>query len=96
MSNWSVYLIRSGEGLIYTGIATDVARRLGQHRSGRGAKYLRGRGPLVLIYQRQLGSRSLALRVEHRLKRLTKAQKEAIVRAGSTRQRLLTVLRLAD
>ena len=96
MSHWSVYLIRSGEGLIYTGIATDVARRLGKHRSGRGAKYLRGRGPLVLIYQRQLGSRSLALRVEHRLKRLTKAQKEAIVRSGSTRQRLLTVLRLAD
>ncbi len=96
MSDWSVYLIRSGKGPIYTGIATDVARRLEKHRAGRGARFLRGRGSLVLIYQCKLGSRSLALRVEYRIKRLTRVEKEEIVRTGRTRRRLLDVVGLGD
>lgn len=68
-SEWSIYLLRCGDGSIYTGIATDVARRIGEHEQGkRGAKYLRGRGPLEILYQRPVGDRSLATRVEWRIK----------------------------
>ena len=94
MNAWSVYLIRTTSGVLYAGIATDVDRRFREHGLGRGAKCLRGRGPLVIVYRRKLGSRSLALRVEHRLKRLTKSEKESIVRAAPSRLRLLKALEL--
>lgn len=89
MDAWFVYLIRSARGALYTGITTEVERRLEQHRSGRGSKSLRGRGPLELVYRRRLGDRSLALRVEHGLKRLEKEEKEALVLALPSRKRLL-------
>jgi len=81
MSRWYVYLLRCGDGTLYTGIATDVSRRLAEHRQGegRGAKYLRGRGPLRLVLEKAIGSRSLALRVEDRIKRLPKRRKEELV-----------------
>jgi putative endonuclease len=70
-------MLRCGDGSLYTGIATDVVRRITEHETGgKGAKYLRGRGPLELIYERQVGDRSLAARVEYRVKRLPKECKE--------------------
>ena len=77
-------MIRCGDGSLYTGIATDVERRLAEHRDGgpRGARYLRGRAPLELVYELPVGSQSLALRLEQRLKRVTKQEKESIVRAS--------------
>jgi putative endonuclease len=98
MEPWSVYLIRNARGALYTGITTEVDRRLEQHRAGRGSKALRGRGPLELVYRRKLGDRSLASRVEHGLKRLVKAEKEALVLASPSRKRLLRwlELRIAD
>ena len=92
MRAWFVYLVRAGGGAIYTGISTDVEQRLEAHRAGRGAKYLRGRGPLAVVYRLELGDRSLAMSVEQRLKRLTKSQKEAIVRAAPSRRSLLRTL----
>ena len=80
--NWYVYLIRSATGAVYTGITLDVARRLREHGEGKGAKYLRGRGPLTVIYRRKVGDRSLALRVERGLKRLTKAEIVAYLDGG--------------
>ena len=75
--DWSVYLVRCRDGSLYTGIATDVTRRFDEHVSGqRGAKYLRGRGPLALVFQQQVGSRSAASRVEHYLRRLPRRVKE--------------------
>jgi len=70
---------------LYTGITTNVARRFAEHQgnSDTGAKYLRGRGPLVLVFQRKLGSRSLALGVENKIKKLSKARKEELVRADT-------------
>ncbi len=67
---------------MYTGITTDIARRFGEHQEnkGVGAKYLRGRGPLVLVFQKKLNSRSQALAVESRVKKLPKARKEEMVR----------------
>ncbi len=84
-----MYLVRAADGALYTGITTDVARRLAQHAAGAGAKYLRGRGPLAVVYARKLGDRSLALRVERGLKAFTKAEKEALVAARPTKRALL-------
>lgn len=81
MSGWSVYVIRCADDSLYTGISTDVERRLRQHANGpRGAKYLKGRAPFELVFTRPVGDRSRASRVEHRLKRLSKEDKERLVR----------------
>ena len=79
--DWHVYLIRCGDGTLYTGVATDVSRRLEEHRrgEGKGAKYLRGRGPLELVLERTVGPRGAALSVESRIKRLRRARKEELI-----------------
>jgi len=82
MLDWHLYLVRCHNGSLYTGITTDVARRFAEHQ-GKGdtrAKYLRGRRPLLLIFQKKLGSRSLALGVESKVKKLSKARKEELIR----------------
>ncbi|MBL8727650.1 MAG: GIY-YIG nuclease family protein [Planctomycetes bacterium] len=76
---WSVYLVRRSDGALYAGIATDPERRLVAHRAGTGAKALRGRGPLTLVWSVGVGDRGLAQRVEAQLKRLPKDQKEQLV-----------------
>lgn len=80
-SDWHIYVIRCGDGTLYTGVATDVTRRLEQHRSGvgKGAKYLRGRGPLQLVLERTVGSRGVALSVESRIKKLRRERKEELI-----------------
>ena len=82
MLDWHLYLIRCHDGSLYTGITTNVARRFAAHQGNGdvGAKYLRGRGPLVLVFQKKLGSRSLALGVESKVKKLSKARKEELIR----------------
>ena len=62
MKEWFVYILRCGDGTLYTGIATDTERRLAEHRAGLGAKYTRGRGPLTLVYRERCPDRSAALR----------------------------------
>ena len=81
MLDWHLYLVRCHDGKLYTGITTNVARRFAEHQgnSDTGAKYLRGRGPLVLVFQKKLGSRSLALNVERKVKKLSKAKKEELI-----------------
>lgn len=86
-ARWSVYLVRTANGALYTGISTDVDRRFEQHATGRGAKALRGRGPLALVYRVAIGDRSTAQSVEHALKRLSKTEKEEVVRAQPKRRR---------
>ena len=78
---WSVYVVRCRDGALYTGIAVDVRRRLLQHRAGKGAKALRGRGPLQLLLCRAVGDRGVAQVVEAAIKRLRKAQKERLLEA---------------
>lgn len=77
---WYLYLLRCRDGSLYTGISNDVARRLEAHRAGRGARCLRGRGPLTLARRIRVGSRNDALRAEHRVKGLKKERKEKLVR----------------
>jgi len=76
-AEYSVYLVRCRDGSLYTGIAKDVLRRIAEHEQGAtGAKYLRGKGPLELVFQQAIGNRGLAQRVEHRIKRFSRAEKE--------------------
>ena len=78
-SNWYLYILRCGDGTLYTGITTDVEKRLEQHRAGKGAKYTRGRGPLTLAYQEQCADHSDALKREIAVKKLTRPQKEKLI-----------------
>lgn len=80
--SWWVYLLRCGDGTLYCGIALDVAARLEQHRTGKGAKYTRGRGPLELAYTERCGSRTEALRRERAIKRLPRAKKAVLAGLG--------------
>ena len=77
---WYLYILRCRDGSLYTGITTDVQKRLTVHRSGKGAKYTRGRGPLELVYSEECGSHSDALRRELEIKRLTREEKEILIR----------------
>lgn len=72
---WKLYILRCGDGSLYTGITTDVEARLEAHRSGKGAKYTRGRGPLELVYSEECGTHSDALKRELEIKALTKTEK---------------------
>ncbi|WP_413162758.1 GIY-YIG nuclease family protein [Aeromonas salmonicida] len=78
---WSIYLVRTAAGLLYTGISTDPIRRLRQHQSGKGSRALRGKGPLVLVWQQTVGDKGAALRLEYRLKQQSKAFKDRLVQA---------------
>ena len=78
-SRWSVYMVRTASGLLYTGISTDPLRRLRQHQSGKGARALRGKGPLALVWRQGVADKGEALRLEYRLKQQSKAFKERLV-----------------
>ena len=78
-----LYILRCGDNSLYTGITTDVARRLAAHQSGKGAKYTRGRGPLTLVYQEELPDKPSALRRELAVKALTRDEKLVLIQRGS-------------
>lgn len=76
---WNVYMLRCGDGSLYTGVAVDVQARLAVHRSGKGAKYTRGRGPLELVYTEECENKSAALKRELQIKALAKEEKEKMI-----------------
>ena len=78
---WYIYMIRCKGDVLYTGITTDVQRRFKEHESGKGAKFLRGKAPLQLVYQQQVGNHSDALKTELKIKKLSKLEKEAMILA---------------
>jgi predicted GIY-YIG superfamily endonuclease len=86
---WCVYLIRCGDGTLYAGATTDLKARLAAHRAGKGARYTRGRGPLVLVHHEAQPDRSAALRREHELKRLKRAEKLALIKKRAVAKRRL-------
>lgn len=73
--NWYVYILCCGDDTLYCGITPNVEKRLEQHRSGKGAKYTRGRGPLELVYSECCATHSDALKREAAIKRLPRAEK---------------------
>lgn len=87
---YSLYLLRCNDGSLYTGIATDVGRRLAEHDGNlRGARYLRGRQPLELVFQAVVGSRGRASQLEYRIKRLPRGRKLALIAGEFSWQSLL-------
>lgn len=81
MGYW-VYILRCGDGSLYTGMTDDVEKRLAAHRSGKGAKYTRGRGPLEVVYREACADRSAALKREYALKRLSRDEKVKLIEGG--------------
>ena len=77
--SWKVYILRCGDGSLYTGITKDISARLEQHRSGKGAKYTRGRGPLELVYSEECPDHSAALRRELQIKALPRPENEKMI-----------------
>jgi putative endonuclease len=80
-SAWFVYLARCSDGSLYCGVARDVAKRIAAHDAGKGARYTRGRGPLSTLAIRRCASHGEALRLELAVKRLPRAEKEALANA---------------
>jgi len=80
--NWQVYIILCSDNSLYTGITTDLARRLGQHGAGRGAKYFRGRRPEKVVYLETGHSRGSAGRREAEIKALNRAGKCLLAEGG--------------
>lgn len=76
---WYVYMLRCGDGSLYTGYTDDVERRLAVHQSGRGGRYTRSHLPVELAYREQLPDKSAALRREAALKRLSRQEKLALI-----------------
>ncbi len=93
---WYIYMIRCRNNSLYTGITTDVERRLKQHESGKGAKYLRGKAPLTLVFQKAVGSRSLASKVEIAIKSLSKKEKEQLLSEEGGEQWAQTTLKVGN
>jgi putative endonuclease len=81
LSDWYLYMVRCRDGSLYTGISTNVGRRFTEHqeKGDTGSKYLKGKGPLSLVFEKEMGSKSLALKVESKIKKLSKAKKERLV-----------------
>lgn len=75
MADWYLYVIETDGARLYTGITTDVERRLSEHASGKGARFMRGRKLCRLRHQQKIGNRSLASKVEYAFKQLKRAEK---------------------
>jgi len=80
--DWSLYMVRTARGALYTGITTDVKRRFEEHQAGapRGARSLRGKGPLELVFSADAGDRSRASKLEWQIKQWPRSRKEALAR----------------
>ena len=78
-----VYVLRCGDGSLYTGVAKELAARMGQHEAGRASRYTRAHLPVILVWSRAFETWGDALREEHRIKQLTRAEKEALITSVS-------------
>jgi putative endonuclease len=84
VSEFSLYIVRCADGTLYTGIATDVDRRLSEHESGaRGARFLRGKGPLQIVFSEVVGNRATASQLEYRVKKLDRSKKLELIEGRS-------------
>ena len=83
-NRWTVYILRCRDGSLYTGITTDLARRVAEHNAGRGAAYTATHRPVAVVWDRRARSRSAALKREVAIKRLTRAEKLSLVKAKAS------------
>jgi putative endonuclease len=87
VAHWHVYILRCADGTLYTGATNDLARRVERHASGKGARYTRSRLPVALAWARPARDRGAALSAEAQLKRLTRAEKLALIARRRPRRR---------
>ena len=78
--SWFLYILRCGDGSLYTGITTDVQARFEAHQCGKGAKYTRGRGPLELVYREECEGHSHALKRELEIKSMPREEKQKLIK----------------
>lgn len=78
MTDWTLYILRCGDGSLYTGITNNLMQRFEAHQAGTGAKYTRGRGPLTIIHTETHSNRSTASKREHTVKALSRQEKLAL------------------
>lgn len=80
VSEWFVYILRCADKTLYTGITTDIERRLKEHNAEKSdTRYTRARQPVALAYQESVESRSIALKREAQIKKLKRADKEQLI-----------------
>ena len=77
-----VYILRCGDGSLYTCVAKDLAARLREHRAGRASRYTRAHLPVTLLWSREVATWGEALREERRIKNLRRGAKEALLAEG--------------
>ncbi|MFC0139436.1 GIY-YIG nuclease family protein [Erwinia mallotivora] len=78
-AQWRLYILRTASGLLYTGITNDIDRRFNQHQNGKGAKALRGKGPLELLFHCEAGDRANASKLEYQVKQLRRLDKIRLI-----------------
>ena len=79
-NTWKLYILRCSDGSLYTGITTDLEKRIAAHNAGKGAKYTRGRGPLEMVYVEDCGDHSAALKRELEIKGLPREEKLKMIK----------------
>jgi len=80
MNNWWVYILECNDGTLYTGITTDVDKRLHEHNhSNKGAKYTRNKRPVKLVYTEPSDNRSTASKREYQIKQLSRKDKLKLI-----------------
>lgn len=78
---WFVYILECSDGTFYTGITNNLEKRFLQHKAGKGGHYTRSHKVLKIIYQEKLNSKSEALKREHQIKKLKRAEKKSLIRS---------------
>ena len=77
---WCVYMLLCDDNTIYTGITNDLKKRFDNHISGKGAKYLRGRKPIEIVYTENFKNRSMATKREMEIKKLKRKEKDTLIK----------------
>jgi predicted GIY-YIG superfamily endonuclease len=77
---WLLYILKCGDGTLYTGITTDLDRRTAQHNNGTASRYTRSRLPVVVLHQEPCRDRSSALKKEYVMKQLSRPEKDEYIK----------------
>jgi putative endonuclease len=85
-ANWFLYILECCDGSFYTGVTTDIDRRLRKHQEGTASRYTRTRRPIVLVYQEECGTRSQSLERECAVKSLSRQRKEELISGRKSNQ----------
>lgn len=78
-ADWHVYIVRCGDGSLYTGIARNLDERIDSHNTGEGGRYTRSHLPVELVYSESAANRGNALSREHAIKQLSRSSKLALI-----------------